>query len=250
MGEWPRELTSGRRLSRTRVRSPRRDGTFMQTTGTRHRILLINPNSSAETTAMMVAIAASCCGGRAEVVGATATRAPTMITDGAALAASAAEVVEIARAQLDACDGIVVAAFGDPGAAEIRSFGSRPVVGIGEAAMRAAAHGGRRFGIATVTPALVASIAGLADRLGLSAQFTGTRLTQGDPVVLAADQDRLVAALTEATRACIDADGAQAVIIGGGPPAPAADRLQPQFAVPIIKPIEAAVTQLLRRLSA
>jgi len=219
-------------------------------TKTRPRILLINPNSSAATTAMMVGIAASCCGELAEVVGATATRAPTMITDGAALAASAGEVVEIARAHLDACDGIIVAAFGDPGAAEIRTIGSRPVVGIGEASMRAAAQGERRFGIATVTPALVASIAGLAGSLGLSAQFTGTRLTQGNPVVLAADQDRLVTALVEATRVCIDADGAEAVIIGGGPLGEAARELQPMFTVPIVAPIPSAVRRIIRLITA
>ncbi|WP_257169189.1 aspartate/glutamate racemase family protein [Bradyrhizobium sp. SRS-191] len=213
------------------------------------RILLINPNSSAATTAMMVSIAAACCVGRAEVVGATATRAPAMITDGAALAASAAEVVQIAQAQRDACDGIIVAAFGDPGAAEIRARGVRPVVGIGEASMRAAAEGGRRFGVATVTPALVASIAALAEGLGLAAQFAGTRLTEGAPVTLAADPARLVDALAAATRACIE-DGAEAVIIGGGPLAQAADQLQPQFAIPIIKPIAAAVAQLLARFAA
>lgn len=214
------------------------------------RILLINPNSSAATTAMMVAIAAACCHGRAEIVGATAMRAPTMIVDGAALAASADEVVEIARAQGDGCNGIIVAAFGDPGAAEIRSFWPRPVVGIGEASMREAARDGRRFGIATVTPALVASIAALAGQLGLAAQFTGTRLTTGDPAVLAADPEQLEPALAAAARACITEDGAAAVIIGGGPLAQAADRLQPQFEVPIIKPIAAAVTQLLQRLGA
>lgn len=212
------------------------------------RILLINPNSSAATTAMMVSIAAACCAGRAEVVGATAARAPAMIVDPAALAASAAEVVEIGRAHGEACDGIIVAAFGDPGAAELRSLCTQPVIGIGEASMQAAAQGGRRFGVATVTPSLVASIADLADRLELSAQFTGTRLTQGDPVALAADPTRLAAALAEATRACIS-DGAGAVIIGGGPLAQAADQLQPQFSVPIIKPIAAAVAQLLQRLS-
>ncbi len=214
------------------------------------RILLINPNSSATTTAMMVSIAAACCAGRAEVVGATATRAPAMIVDAEALAASAAEVVEIAREHLGACDGIIVAAYGDPGADEIRASCSLPVVGIGEASMREAAQSGRRFGVATVTPALVASIAGLADRLNLSAQFTGTRLTQGDPAALAVDPARLAAALADATRACIAEDGAEAVIIGGGPLAQAADRLQRQFAVPIIKPIAAAVTQLMQRLSA
>ncbi|CCE03320.1 conserved hypothetical protein [Bradyrhizobium sp. STM 3809] len=124
------------------------------------------------------------------------------------------------------------------------------MAGIGEASMRAAAEGGRRFGIATVTPALVASISALADALGLSAQFTGTRLTEGDPVALAADPARLVDALAAATRACIEADGAEAVIIGGGPLAQAADQLQPQFSRPIIKPIAAAVARMLQLLSA
>ncbi|MGJ5177655.1 aspartate/glutamate racemase family protein [Bradyrhizobium oligotrophicum] len=214
------------------------------------RILLINPNSSAATTAMMVSIAAACCAGRAEVAGATATRAPAMIVDAQALAASVAEVVDIGRAHRDDCDGIIVAAFGDPGAAELRRLVPLPVIGIGEASMREAGQGGRRFGVATVTPALVASIARLAGALGLSAQFTGTRLTDGDPAALAADPARLVEALTEAARACIDQDGAEAVIIGGGPLAQAADRLQPEFAVPIIKPIAAAVAQLLQRLPA
>ncbi|MGJ4995088.1 aspartate/glutamate racemase family protein [Bradyrhizobium sp. HKCCYLS3077] len=212
------------------------------------RILLINPNSSAATTAMMVSIARACCTSRAELVGATATRAPSMIVDAEALTASATEVVEIAQRQLDACDGIIVAAFGDPGAAAIRAAMAVPVVGIGEASMREAALGGRRFGIATVTPALVASIAALAEGIGLSAQFTGTRLTPGDPAALAADPARLAAALAEAVRACIEQDGAEAVIIGGGPLAQAANQLQPQFAVPIIKPIAAAVTQLLATL--
>jgi allantoin racemase len=118
------------------------------------RILLINPNSSAATTAMMVAIAAACCEGRADVFGATAAHAPAMIVDAEALAASATEVVELGHAHRDNCHGIIVAAFGDPGAAELRATSVVPVIGIGEAAMREAAQGGRRFGIATVTPAL------------------------------------------------------------------------------------------------
>jgi len=212
------------------------------------RLLLINPNSSAATTAMMVTIAASCCEERAEIVGATATRAPAMIVDGVALAASAGEAVEIARAYRDACDGIIVAAFGDPGAAAIRATTTVPVVGIGEASMRAAAQAGRRFGVATVTPALVASIAALTEQLGLAAQFTGTRLTAGDPAALAADPERLAPALATAARACIAEDGAAAVIIGGGPLAQTADRLQPRFEVPIIRPIAAAMAELLVRL--
>jgi allantoin racemase len=74
-------------------------------------------------------------------------------------------------------------------------------------------------------------------------------LTEGDPVALATDPDRLVAALAAAARACIDDDGAQAIIIGGGPLAQAADQLQGRIAVPIIRPIAAAVAHLLQRLA-
>lgn len=227
--------------------TPERGGAH-SATRTLPRILLINPNSSAATTAMMVTIATSFCAGRAKIAGATATRAPAMILDGAALAASASEVVEIARSHGDACDGIVVSAFGDPGAAEIRAMTSVPVVGIGEASMRAAGQDGRRFGIATVTPALVGSIGALVESLGLSLQFTGTRLTKGDPATLAGDSERLARSLAATARACVAEDGAEAVIIGGGPLAQAADQLQPLFEVPIIKPIEAAMALLLMRL--
>lgn len=216
---------------------------------TRRRILLINPNSSAATTTMMVEIANGALDQAHVVVGATASRAPAMITTAMALQASAQEVVEIARAHRNACDGIIVAAFGDPGLAEIRATCAVPVVGIGESAMLTAAEGGRRFGVATTTPELTDSIAGLAAALGLGNQFTGTRVTAGDPVAVTSDTLALVAALEQATRACVEADGADAVIIGGGPLAQAAHDLQPRFDVPIIRPLAAAaerIAQLLR----
>jgi Asp/Glu/hydantoin racemase len=193
---------------------------------------------------MMVGIASSELTGDTEVFGATATRAPAMIVDTDALAASGAEVADIAHRYEGACDGIIVAAFGDPGLAEIRARSAVPAVGIGEAAMWAAAKGNRRFGVATTTPALVETIAQLAAKLGLGSRFTGTRLTSGDPVALIADPQALLAGLVAAVRACIDEDGAEAVIIGGGPLAQAAHELQPLFGVPIIRPIAAAVARI------
>ena len=67
-------------------------------TASRHRILLVNPNSSEATTAMMVEIAASAAPSGFEVLGATATRSPPMIVSPEALERAAAEVPEIARA--------------------------------------------------------------------------------------------------------------------------------------------------------
>ena len=226
-----------------------RSAAVFDMTKIRRRILLINPNSSTATTAMMVGIASASLTSDAEVFGVTAMRAPAMIIDADALNAAGAEVAEIARRHEGAFDGIIVAAFGDPGLAEIRASCVAPAVGIGESAIVAAAAGHRRFGVATTTPALVESITQLAAALGLADRFTGTRLTSGDPVAVTADPPALLAALAVATRACIEQDGAQAVIIGGGPLAQAAHELQPLFGVPIIRPIAAAVARIVAKMA-
>ncbi len=209
------------------------------------RILLINPNSSVATTEMMVAIAQGTAGDGFEVAGATATRAPPMIVDPDALLAAAAEIVEIAVANQAGYDGMIVSAFGDPGLAALRTVSAVPAVGIAEAAMLEAAEGGRRFGVATTTAALVTQISARVDDLGLGAQYTGIRVTQGNLPSLMADPERLKTALAEAVEICITRDGAEAVIIGGGPLGQAAMALQTAFAIPIIAPIPAAIRRII-----
>jgi Asp/Glu/hydantoin racemase len=213
------------------------------------RLLLINPNSSVATTEMMVAIAQATAGEGFEVIGATATRAPPMILEPEALIASAAEVVEIALANSDGYSGIIVAAFGDPGLAGIRASTTVPAVGIAEAAMLEAAEGSRRFGIAATTPKLAAQINARVESLGLAAHYTGIRITDGDANELVRDPNRLRSALLQTAENCVACDGAQAVIIGGGPLGQAALQLQALLSVPTIAPIPASVRVLIALLS-
>jgi allantoin racemase len=210
-----------------------------------HRILLINPNSNKATTEMMVQIAQSAAPDDMEIVGATAPRSPLMIIDPEALAASAPQVVEIGLGQGKEVSGIIISAFGDPGWADLRRQAKVPVVGIAEAAMLAASDKGRRFGVATTTPKLVASIDARAAELGLAKLYTGTRVTTEDPNKLVADPGRLVEALREVVSTCIERDKAEAVIIGGGPLGNAAAALTPMFTIPVIAPIPVAVNRIL-----
>ena len=205
-----------------------------------HRILLINPNSDADTTAMMVAIAQATAGDRATITGATAVHSPRMIITPAQLAAAEAEIVAIGRTHAPTCDGILIGAFGDPGQIRLSQTIAPPVVGLAQASMLEAATPNRRFAVATVTPALVASIDARARELGLSHLYRGTRVT---PTIPATPAD-LAEALAEAVTRCI-ADGAEAVIIGGGPLANAAAALAARFPIPIIAPIPAAIRRLL-----
>ena len=221
-----------------------------QSSDRRARILLINPNSLEATTAMMVAIATSVAVDGFDIVGATARRAPAMIVTPEALDTAAPEVEEIALAHQSSCDGIIVAAFGDPGLAGIKSTLKLPAVGIGEASMLEAAEGGRRFGVATTTPLLKAKIDALPVVLGLRSHYSGSRFADGDPQELRHDPARLRAALAGAVEACIAQDGAEAVIIGGGPLGEAARELQPMFTVPVIAPIPSAVRRIIRLITA
>lgn len=210
-------------------------------------VLLINPNSSAATTQMMLQIAIAKAAGRLGIDTATATRSPTMIVNEAELAASEAEVIALARAARPDCKGIIISAFGDPGVTVLQSELDIPVIGLCEASMIVAAQNGRRFGIATVTPDLAGVIARRAASLGLADLYTGIRCPPGDPLTLARDPAGLQQALAAATRLAIR-DGAEAVIIGGGPLGQAAEALQHQYAVPIIAPISSAVRLMIETL--
>ncbi|MEU9700394.1 aspartate/glutamate racemase family protein [Streptomyces sp. NPDC047981] len=185
------------------------------------------------------------------VRGATVRQGPPMLLDEEALRAAVPEVVAAARRALAAgdCAGLIVGAFGDPGVAELRAFAGVPVVGLAEAACAEAAAGGARFGVATTTPDLAEAIGRRIADLGLADRYTGIRLTRGDARRLAGEPEALREELAEAVRACVERDGARAVVIGGGPLAEAADALRARFDVPVIAPVPAASRRIARELA-
>ncbi|MEU2658688.1 aspartate/glutamate racemase family protein [Streptomyces sp. NPDC007325] len=216
----------------------------------------INPNTDEATTAMMAAIARRTLrpeDGHA-VRGVTVAAGPPMLVDEEALRAAAGHVLDAAERLLAGTGGdrvaaFVVSAFGDPGVEDLRARASVPVVGIAEAALREAGADGRRFGIATTTPGLAAAIDARVARLGRSARYTGLRLTAGDPRRLAATPAEMTERLAEAVDRCVREDGAEAVVIGGGPLGEAAEALRHRFPVPVIGPVPAAAREVRRLLT-
>lgn len=213
------------------------------------KVLLVNPNTSEGTTRAMAATA------RAEfpVVGESAidlhaltvAKGPTMLVDEHSLLRAADETVSAVVRRLASdpgIDGVIVAAFGDPGVDELRSRSAVPVVGIGESAIRQAARSGP-FSIATTTPLLEGSIRARVERLGAEPELVSIVITPGDPLALAADPEHQTAALGCAVARCV-ADGARSVVIGGGPLADSADDLSRNYGVAIINPVRAACRQL------
>lgn len=214
------------------------------------RLLLVNPNTNAATTGLMVGIAQGAAPAGVTIEGATAGSGAPLILDAAMLETAAAAVQAlVAGSDLSPYAGLIVAAFGDPGLAAVRSLTALPVTGIAEAAMaEAAAHG--RFAIVTTTPLLAGAIGARAAAYGHGDAFAGTWLTEGDAGALMAEPGRLEAALEAAIRRALAEAAPDAVIIGGGPLAAAAAALRPRLSVPVIEPVPAAVGLAWRRAGA
>lgn len=212
------------------------------------RVALVNANTNAATTADMLAIVRQAAAPGDDITGLTAAFGAPLIADPAALAVAADAVLALASG-LSGFDGVIVAAFGDPGRSTLAARLQCPVVGIAEAGMAAAAGlSNGRFAVATTTPALRQSIQATAERYGHGAALASIRITSGDPGVLMADPAALEAALADAVAAAIREDGARSVVIGGGPLGRAAAALQQQFDIPIVAPLPAAVVLLRRRI--
>lgn len=212
------------------------------------RIALINPNTSAATTARMVEIARDAAEPGIEIVGITAPFGAPLITNPEALSTAGEAVLSIPDTAFEGMSGVVVAAFGDPGADALGQRLRIPVIGIAEASMRAAADVGR-FSVVTTTPLLADNIRRRAAHLGLGDRLASVRTTVDDPALLMADEAALRAALAALIDLAVIEDGAEAIIIGGGPLAVVARALAARSPVPLIEPVPIAARVLIARLA-
>lgn len=212
------------------------------------RITVINPNTSRRTTALMLDLARRAAGEGTSIQALTAgSGVPMIVTEKALQEASCAVAALAPDVIASQPDAVLVAAFGDPGVSHLRGCLDVDVVGIGEASLGAAAHGGRGFAVVTTTPEMDRSIRRRVAALGLLSQFTGLRVTRGDPLEMMKDEAQLLDAMRGACALAIQEDGAEAIVIGGGPLAPAARILERELAVPVIEPVSAGIRWLISR---
>lgn len=216
-------------------------------------IVLINPNSNEAATQSMTELAQAAVGEAATVQGRSNAGAPALLTTPEDMANAVPGVVAAGTeaASDPRVAALIVSAFSDPGLPELRAAVGIPVLGIGEEVFHEAARDGRPFGIVTVTPdeELIESFRQKAASLGYEAQYRGVRVTPGDPAELVRDPDRLDAALADAVRQSVGEDGAEAVIMGGGPLSASAIRLQPQFEQPLVVAVTAAARAAAKKIA-
>ncbi len=207
-----------------------------------YRIALLNPNTSTDATDTMMTSARRAAPPGVHIEGRTVGEGQAFIADPQALA-QAARVVEAAAPALvaEGFDAVIVAGFGDPGVAALRGRLPVPVTGLGEAGIAEAARGGLRYAIVTVTPELHLSLVAAAHAHAAPSQLASVRYTRGPLTEVMHTPEDLAAALLAACEDAIAQDGAQAIVIGGGPLARAAQDIAERLHVRVVDPVGAAV---------
>lgn len=212
-------------------------------------VRLVNPNSNGDATARMVAAARAAAPDWMAVDGHTTSASPRLIVDDEG--GSVAEVAvadEAARAAYDPGDGVIMSAYIDPGIDGVRRVLKVPVVGIGESSIRDAAWVGR-FAVVMTTPGLIGCVRRYAGALGVGHLLVAVPSTEEDPGTLMADPERVLDELDKLIRRTVRDDGAEAVVVGGGPLADAARALARISPVPVIEPVPSAVRRMAAILS-
>ena len=209
------------------------------------RILLINPNTSPELTERIAGLARASVAGDAAIVPATGRFGARYITTRASAAIAAHAALDAFAEHGTDCDAVLLACFGDPGLAALKELSPVPVVGMAEASCHEACRRGPRFAIVTGgllwKPMLEEFVAqlGLADRL---ASVRCLPQTGGD---IARDPDGSLAALAAESRAAVEADGADVVILGGAGLAGLATHIAEKVPVPVLCSFETALRAVL-----
>jgi Asp/Glu/hydantoin racemase len=201
-------------------------------------LLLLNPNTSAEVSALLQRHAAPV----AQAAGlslavATARFGPRYITGeaGAAVAGHAALDAYAAHVQAHGLPAaVLLACFGDPGLFALRASAGVPVRGLAEAAMASAARRGP-FVVVTGGPAWVPMLQRLAAVLPLPAPLLGVQAVARSGGELAADPQGAVELLREAAQQALARwPAARSVLLGGAGLAGLAAPLAAQLPCPVL----------------
>lgn len=209
------------------------------------KLLIINPNSSASVTERIDAAAQAACQTGEEITTICATRAPELIVTPEDAQRAEQSVTQTLAAWTRPVDGVILASFGDTGLDAVRTKTNVPVVGIAQSAYAMASVLGPRMSIVSFAPSMADALRKTALGYGHGERLVAMHMVEGaswdDPGEI---QVQLQAQLLELCQISAREDRVSSIVLGGGPLAGLAARLQPDVPVPVIDGTTAAIATL------
>lgn len=206
-------------------------------------ILLLNPNTRADITELMMSVGQGVVSPGTILIPLTAPRGVPYIATRAEAQIGGAIALEMLAEHHTKVDAAIIAAFGDPGLFAARELFDIPVIGMAEASMLTACMAGRKFGIITFAQALGPWFEDCVGANGLWERCAGVRTLEGafrDIAEVGTEKEDL---LVELALRAVTEDEADVLILAGAPLSGLAARVASRIPVPVIDQVVAAVKQ-------
>jgi allantoin racemase len=148
---------------------------------------------------------------------------------------------EVRKGENEGVDAYVIACFGDPGLDAAREVARGPVLGIAEAAMRAASFVATGFSVVTTLSRTVVIAEHLLSRYGVRGHCRAVRATD-IPVLDLENRDSCAyQKILDECRRALTEDRCGAIVLGCAGMADLCHRLSEELGVPVIDGVSAAV---------
>lgn len=207
------------------------------------KIAVINPNTTASMTATIADAARRVAHAETEILAITSSMGPVSIEGYYdEVFAVPGLLVEIAKAEREGAQAIVIACFDDTGLDAARALAGIPVIGICEAALSATSFIAQRFSVVTTMERSRLPVEHLVHRYGMGSRC---KVRAADVPVLSLEdpnsnaRDRLRSEIS----AALKDDRAEAIVLGCAGMADLTASLRQEFGVPVIDGVAAAVKQ-------
>jgi allantoin racemase len=204
------------------------------------KLLVLNPNTTAAMTRAIAATARSVAAASTEIVARNPSTGPASIEGPYDHALCTLPLLaEVARGERDGCVATIIACFDDPAVIAARCIATGPVVGIAEAAMRAASIVAARYAIVTTVAAAIPVIEDLVNRYGATRSCLAVRAA-GVPV-LALERAASYRRIRDCAADALRSEQADAIVLGCAGMSVLGSRLARELDVPVIDGVSAAV---------
>ncbi|WP_276529525.1 aspartate/glutamate racemase family protein [Paracoccus pantotrophus] len=208
-------------------------------------ILVVNPNSTQSMTDKIVVAARAAASPGTMIHGATAAGSPASIEGHYDEAMSLPGLLaRVREAEAQGIDGIVVACFDDPGIAACRELASGPVLGICEAAVKAASMLATSFSVVTTLPRSVPVIEHLIHGYGLSHQCRRVRAASIPVLALEEPGSNARIKVRDEILCAIREDRCEAVVLGCAGMADLTAWLSEETGIPVIDGVSVATRMI------
>lgn len=205
------------------------------------RILVINPNISESVTELIAAESRRAALQGTELSFATAPFGVAYIETRFEALMGGYAAACIAAERFGQYDGLVIAAFGDPGLMGIKELLPVPVVGMTEAALASACLLGQRFSIIAISSRIRAWYRECVERSHLSSRLASIRSLEKPLRDIGAVQEEHTETLKELAVKAVEEDGADVIILAGAPLAGLARSVKDDLPVPVVDGVSSAV---------